>query len=470
VFWAATPLPAPLRIEVGAMSTDVYKLGAVFALVLLNGFFVAAEFALVSVRSTRIDQLVEQGNRMARLVKRAQADPNRFISAAQVGITMASLGLGWIAEPALATILDPILHPLISDEGRIGLHIVSGVIAYFIITLLHIVVGEQVPKMIALQRSEATILTTAGPVSWISVPFRPLIALLYWLTALVLKPLGLSWQGEHHLVYSEDELKMLVTASQQQGYLDESEQELITRVFGFSDIEADEVMVPRTEIVALSAKATQAEVTETVAASGHARYPVYDEDLDDIIGIFHVKDLYRFQVRSRQGEFNLRRMVRTPIIVPGVMPLDELLAMMKRQRTHVAIVLDEYGGTAGMVTLEDILERIIGDVRDEFEVGVDEIEISPNGETRISGLLSIDDINQRFNLDIEDPIYNTIGGYVFGQLGRRPEIGDEVSIESHTFRIDAMDGLRIDRIQLIPTVPDAPEESNADGEADVVRE
>lgn len=430
---------------------EVYKLSAVLALVLLNGFFVAAEFALVSVRPTRINQLVEQGNRMARLVQRAQADPNRFISAAQVGITMASLGLGWIAEPALATLIEPLFDSIVSDDSRIGLHIVAGAMAFLIVTLLHIVLGEQVPKMIALQRSEATLFASAAPVSWISIWFRPLIALLYWLTAIVLKPLGLSWQGEHHLVYSEDELKMLVTASQQQGYLDESEQELISRVFGFADIEADEVMVPRTEIVALAATATQAEVTETVAASGHARYPVYDEDLDDIIGIFHVKDLYRFQLRARQGEFSLRRMVRSPIIVPGAMPLSELLAMMKRQRTHVAIVLDEYGGTSGMVTLEDVLERIIGDVRDEFEVGVDEVEISPTGETRISGLLSIDDVNHRFNLTIEDPIYNTIGGYVFGQLGRRPEIGDEVRIDTHIFRVDSMDGLRIDRIQLIPT-------------------
>lgn len=452
------------------MRDDLLKLSAVLGLVLLNGFFVAAEFALVSVRSTRIDQLVEQGNRMARLVQRAQKDPNRFISAAQVGITMASLGLGWIAEPALATIIEPILHPVIAEESRIGLHLVAGVLAYFVITLLHIVLGEQVPKMIALQRSEATILASAGPVSWISVPFRPLIALLYWLTALVLKPLRLSWQGEHHLVYSEDELKMLVTASQQQGYLEESEQELISRVFGFADIEADEAMVPRTEIVALSANATLAEVTETVASSGHARYPVYGNDLDDIIGIFHVKDLYRFQLRGRQGPFNLRRMLRAPIMVPGAMPLDQLLAMMKRQRTHVAIVLDEYGGTSGMVTLEDVLERIIGDVRDEFEVGADEVEISETGETRISGLLSIDNVNERFHLTIEDPIYNTIGGYVFGQLGRRPEIGDEVSIDSHTFRIEEMDGLRIDRLQLIPTVPGEPVEVNAEFELERVRE
>jgi CBS domain containing-hemolysin-like protein len=452
------------------MTDDLLKLAAVLALVLLNGFFVAAEFALVSVRPTRIDQLIEQGNRMARLVKRAQADPNRFISAAQVGITMASLGLGWIAEPALASIIEPIFEPFIDEHARIGVHLIAGVLAYFLITLLHIVLGEQVPKMIALQRSEATILATAGPVGWIAVPFRPLIALLYWLTALVLKPLGLTWQGEHHLVYSEEELKMLVTASQQQGYLEESEQELITRVIGFADIKADEVMVPRTEMVVLSAAATLAEVTETVAASGHARYPVYGDHLDDIIGIFHVKDVYRFQVRGRQEPFNLRRMVRAPIIVPAAMALDELLAMMKRQRTHVAIVLDEYGGTAGMVTLEDVLERIVGDVRDEFEVGADEVEISENGETHLSGLLSIAEVNERFALAIDDPFYNTIGGYVFGQLGRRPEIGDEVRADGHVFRIEAMDGLRIDRLQLITAAQNALEETRDEADGITLRE
>ncbi len=178
------------------MTDDLLKLSAVLGLVLSNGFFVAAEFALVSVRSTRIDQLIEQGNRMARLVKRAQADPNRFISAAQVGITMASLALGWIAEPALASIIEPIFEPIIGEHGRISLHLVAGVLAYFMVTLLHIVLGEQVPKMIALQRSEATILASAGPVSWLSVPFRPLIALLYWLTVdSSLKPLGSPGRG-----------------------------------------------------------------------------------------------------------------------------------------------------------------------------------------------------------------------------------------------------------------------------------
>lgn len=430
------------------MIDELLRLSAVLGLVIINGIFVAAEFALVSVRPTRIDQLIEQGNRMARVVKRAMEDPNRFISAAQVGITMASLALGWIAEPTLAHLFEPIFEPIFGDNSRISSTIIAGILAYFIITLLHIVLGEQVPKMIALQRAEATILATAAPVSWISVPFRPMISLLYWLTGLALRPLNLQWQGEHHLVYSEDELKMLVTASQQSGFLEQSEQEMINRVFGFADRLTEEVMVPRTEMEALQVDASFEEVVTVIATSGHARYPVYGESLDDILGIFHAKDLYRVLARGQQQRFSLRRVLHDPMTVPDTMPLDDLLTQMKRKRTHIAIVVDEYGGTAGMTTLEDVLERIVGDVHDEFNMQSDEIELLANGDVRISGLLGIDEVNERFDLKLDEPFYNTVGGFVFGQLGRRPEIGDEVEADGHILRVDALDGLRIDRLIL----------------------
>jgi CBS domain containing-hemolysin-like protein len=187
-----------------------------------------------------------------------------------------------------------------------------------------------------------------------------------------------------------------------------------------------------------------------VSTTGHARYPVYNENLDDVIGVFHTKDLYKLMQRNALKQFNLRRMVRAPLMVPGSLPADDLLALMKRQRTHVAIVVDEYGGTAGMVTLEDILERIVGEIHDEFETGAEDIQQMANGEARISGLLTIDEVNERFGLKIDDPIYNTIGGYVFGQLGRRPEIGDEIQSNSHILRVESLDGLRIDRLYLIP--------------------
>lgn len=431
---------------------SILKLVAVLALVAINGLFVAAEFALVGARPTRIDQLAAQGNRWARLVKRAMDDPNRFISAAQVGITMASLGLGWLAEPAVAQLLIPVLDPILGESGRIGAHLVAGAIALFVITLLHIVLGEQVPKMIALQRAESTVLAITPLVSAIAVPFRPLIALLYWLTAVVLRAIRLEWQGEHHLVYSEDELKMMITSSHQRGILDENEQAMINRVFGFAELVTEQVMVPRTEIEAIPIRASLEEVTKLVAESGHSRYPVYGENLDDLRGVFHTKDLYGLLARNELHRFSLRRMVRAPLMVAESTNLDDLLTRMKRERTQIAMVVDEYGGTAGMVALEDVLERIIGDVQDEFETEGEDIVELEKGRARISGLLSLEHINERFRLSLEDPYYNTIGGFVFGQLGRRPVVGDTVTVDGIDLKVVQLDGLRIDRIE-ISTLP-----------------
>jgi CBS domain containing-hemolysin-like protein len=437
---------------------SVLKLLAVFALVAVNGVFVAAEFALVGARPTRIDQLAAQGNRRARLVKRAMDDPNRFISAAQVGITMASLGLGWLAEPAVAELLIPIFDPILGEGGTIGAHFIAGAIALFLITLLHIVLGEQVPKMIALQRAESTILAITPLMAAVAVPFRPLIALLYWLTARVLQLFRLEWQGEHHLVYSEDELKMMITASHQKGILDENEEAMINRVFGFAEMVTEQVMVPRTEIEAIPIRASLEEVVKVVADSGHSRYPVYGENLDDLRGVFHAKDLYSLLARNEQHRFSLRRMVREPLMVAESTNLDDLLTRMKRERTQIAIVVDEYGGTAGMVTLEDVLERIIGDVQDEFETDGDDVVILEDGCAEISGLLSLEDINERFDTHFEDAYYNTIGGFVFGQLGRRPEVDDSVRVNNVVLTVIKLDGLRIDRIKIsIQPIEDVPE-------------
>jgi CBS domain containing-hemolysin-like protein len=439
---------------------SILSLLAVAGLVMMNGFFVAAEFALVSARATRINQLADDGNWSARTVQKAMRDPNRFISACQVGITLASLALGWIAEPAIGHLIDPILEPIFGDISFISSRLISAAIALFIVTLLHIVIGEQVPKMIALQRSERTVLLSAPVVSWLSVPFRPVIALLYWLTDRVLKLIGLHWEGEHSLVYTEDELKMLVTASQQKGFLEASEQEMIERVFQFADIMADEVMVPRTEMVALSLDASYDDVLTTVLDSGHSRFPVYGEDMDDILGIFHSKDLLRLPERTDRKEFMLRKWLRPAVFVPEHMPLDELLSTMRARQSHTVIVVDEVGGTAGMVTLEDVLERIVGDVDDGQSENGPDVEQLADGVVRLSGLMSIQDVNDQFGTEIEDPFYNSLGGFVFGQIGRRPAVGDEVAVNGHTFRVAELDGLRIDRVDLEPPSagPKIPEE------------
>lgn len=431
------------------------RLLAVLGLVLMNGFFVAAEFALVSARATRINQLAEEGNWSARTVQKAMNDPNRFISACQVGITLASLALGWIAEPAIGHLIDPALQRVFGESSPISARVVSAAIALFIVTLLHIVIGEQAPKMIALQRSERTVLLSAPVVSWISVPFRPIIALLYWLTDRVLGLLGLHWEGEHSLVYTEDELKMLVTASQQSGYLEPSEQEMIERVFQFADIMADEVMVPRTELVALAVDASYDDVLSTVLESGHSRFPTYREDLDEVIGIFFSKDLLRLGTTAERRDFQLRQWIRPAVFVPEHMPLDELLATMRSKQSHAVIVVDEYGGTAGLVTLEDVMERIVGDVDDGPSSQDPDVQELANGVVRLSGLMSIHEVNEQFGTHIDDPFYNSLGGFVFGQIGRRPEVGDEIAVNGHLLRVAELDGLRIDRIDLEPA-PSAP--------------
>ncbi|MGE3798314.1 MAG: hemolysin family protein [Thermomicrobiales bacterium] len=431
------------------MLDEALKLFAILALIVVNGVFVAAEFALFGARRTQIEQLAEEGSRSARAVERVLANPNLFISACQVGITVSSLTLGWLTEPAIAHLIEPPLNDLLGSNSSVGAHVVATVIALLLVTTLHIVLASQVPKMVAIQRSEKVILTVAPAVHAISWPIRPYVAFLYWLTDQVLDLLKLSRQDEHTLVYTEDELKMLVTASRNEGYLDASEQEMIERVFGFAEVETDEVMVPRTEMLALPVTATLDEIAELVAASGHTRFPVYGDDLDDLTGVFHTRDLFTQQVRGNRETFNLRRHVRPAVFVSVRTPLDELLATMKARRQHIALVVDEYGGTAGLVSLSDVLERLVGDVRDQFEPGEIDAEDLGNGVTRVSGLLSIGEVNERFGTHIEDEYYNSLGGFVFGQLGRKPEVGDEVRANGHRFRVAALDGLRIDRIEIV---------------------
>ncbi|MDP9373025.1 MAG: hemolysin family protein [Chloroflexota bacterium] len=434
------------------LTGTLLRLGAVLLLVLINGFFVAAEFALVSVRPTRIDQLVAQGNTLARTVRRAMHDPNRFISAAQVGITMASLGLGWIGEPALASLIEPLFAGLPEPFDVLGTHTVAAIVAYALITFLHIVLGEQVPKMIALDRAEATILMTAQPTQLLALVFRPFIALLYWGTEAVLRPLGIRRRDEHAQTYSVEELRMLVTTSRQGGQLEASEEAIVNRAFNFADITADQIMVPRTAMVCVATTASPREVLD-LAAAGHARLPVYRGTIDNIIGVLHTKDLFRWLTERTEvtasPPFSVAKFMRPALSVPEAITADALLAEMKRRQTHVAIVIDEFGGTAGLVTLEDLMERLVGDVRDEFEPVEQDIENLPDGSVMLDGLLLIEDVNERFGLRIEDEFNNTIGGYIFSRLGRKPELGDEVEVGSHTFVVEELDGLRIARLRLL---------------------
>lgn len=410
----------------------------VLALVLANGFFVAAEFALVTVRKTRLDQLIAEGNRGARAVRRAASDPDRYIAATQLGITMASIGLGWKGEPAVAAAIEPII-------GFGAAHSIATALAFAFITALHIVVGELAPKTIALQHAERTSLIVAKPTELFMTAFWPFIALLNAMGRAIVHALGLRAPGRHALVHSEEELKMLVTASQEAGVLEEAEEQMLHRVFGFADLTAGQVMIPRTEMVAVPTTATLAEVCDEIQRLPYPWLPVYRERLDDIAGVVVVTDLCR-ALTSPPAQFTLASFVRDVLTVPETMKADDLLNEMRRQRMHLGIVIDEYGSTAGMVTFEGLMERIVGELASEVNPAGKRIRLLPDGSALVDGLVLVPDVNTQFGLHIEETTYNTIGGYVLGCLGRRARIGDTIDLEGRTLRVESLDGLRVARV------------------------
>ncbi len=414
----------------------------VLTLVFANGFFVAAEFALVTVRKTRIDQLVAEGNRLARTVRRAVSDPDGYIAATQLGITMASIGLGWVGEPTVAQIIGPTL-------GLAAAHSIATVLAFALITALHIVFGELAPKTIALQHAERASLIVAKPTELFMTLFWPFIALLNAMGRGVVRALGLRAPSRHSLVHSEEELKMLVTASQEAGVLEEDEEQMLHRVFGFADLMAAQVMLPRTEMVAVPTTSTLAQASEAIQRLPYPWLPVYRSSLDDIAGVVPVTDLFRV-FSAPPAQFDLTTFVRDVLTVPETMKADDLLNEMRRQRTHLAIVIDEYGSTAGVVTFEALMERIVGEVVSEVNPAGARIRLLPDGGALLDGLVLVADVNDRFGLHIDEATYNTVGGYVLGSLGRRARIGDRIEVEGRTLRVEALDGLRVARVSITP--------------------
>jgi CBS domain containing-hemolysin-like protein len=445
------------------LTSDLIRLFAVFLLVLANGFFVAAEFALVSVRRTRIAELITQGNRTARWVKRAIDDPDRFIAATQLGITLASLGLGWIGEPALGHLLQPIIELFPTElESEIS-HSISAGFAFAIITFLHVVVGELAPKSIALQNPERTSLFVAQPTVWTEWIFKPAIWLLNGTGNLLLRILGVQPASAHELVHSPEELKMLASASAESGIVKDTEEEMIHAVFEFGDMLVRHVMIPRTEMIAVPVESTVDEMIQVAIQYPFTKFPVYETSLDQVVGIVHLKDLVRVRHGDQEEAFSARDLMREAIFIPETARLDDLLNRFRARKRHIAIVLDEYGGTAGAVTLEDLLEEIVGEVSDPFDTEP-EIQSLPDGSSSIDGLTLIDEVNEHFNLNLSDPHYDTIAGYMLGKLGRLAHVGDTIEVNSVELRVTAMDGLRIARVSLtpIPTIEEPPTEEIPD--------
>ncbi|MCX7781097.1 MAG: hemolysin family protein [Negativicutes bacterium] len=429
-------------------------LAAVF-LALLNGFFVVAEFALVKVRKTRLEEIAQQGNKRAELALKVVGQFDTYLGATQLGITLSSLALGWLGEPAISSLLEPFINEYI--PGSAWFHTTLSIaIGFTIITFMHIVLGELVPKSLAIQRAEALALFTVWPLYVFHKLGYPIIALFHKSAQAILGLLGIRAPNEADMAHSEEELRMIVSASHRGGILNQMESELIDNVFDFADRTAREVMVPRQDMICLFIDDPFEENLKIVRETGHTRYPLCEGDKDHVLGMIHIRDLMDLDWTG-QGEKDLRSIMREILMVPEGMSVAKLLQVMRRKRTHLAVVVDEYGGTAGLVGMEDVLEEIVGDIQDEHDEGeVMEIQRFPDGSYEFEGRVLLDDVAELLNIRLEDHEEDTIGGYIFGLLGRRPEAGDQVAIGDYSFAVLHVNGFRIMRVKAVPLTFPAP--------------
>lgn len=414
----------------------------VLILVLLNGFFVAAEFAIVKIRSSRLDALVQEGNVKAKFARSIVGNLNAYLSACQLGITLASLGLGWIGEPAVAKLLEPVL-------GSIGvpnaiIHTIAFVIAFTLITAFHITIGEQVPKTYAIRKSEEVTLWAAIPLMLFYKLMNPFIWLLNGASNWMLKKSGIEPDAEHESVHTEDEIRVIMQESHNSGLIDKQEFTLFDNLFEFTETNAKEIMIPRTEMVCLYADRSFEDNKEIAVAEMLTRYPVCDPDKDNIIGFVHIKDLLKADAVTP----DIRQLVRPLLTVPESMPISTLLRLMQRKKTQMVLLIDEYGGTSGIVTVEDILEEIVGEIQDEFDEERPRIETIDDETYSIDGLLLIEEVNDYFGLDIMTDDYDTIGGWLYSQVEIPPRKNQKIHYHGFEFTIEEVDHLRISRIQV----------------------
>ena len=434
------------------------RLGLVVLLVVVNAFFVAAEFALVAVRRSRIDQGVAGGDAGARTVQRALKQLDRYISGTQLGITLASLSLGWIGEPAVASVVDRLFATVGLEAPATVTHSAAAItIAFLIITFLHIVGGELAPKSIALARPEGVSRIVARPLIWFSALAFPVIWLLNGAANGVLRLFGIKPVRQLEHVHTTAELRLLVNESAQHGRLDESDTAMLAGVFDFHEKKARDVMRPRTDIIALPIDATEVDVWEIVRTERYSRYPVYTESLDDVTGVFLAKDLW---LHDGSKPFILAEHVRPTLYVPDNRPAERVLDDLRRKRAHMAVVLDEYGGTSGIVTLEDLIEEVIGDINDEYDFAT-RYAVQANGVLELDGTLSLVDVRSDYGLNIPEGDWNTLGGFVFGELGRIAKMGDRVRFPGGELEVVAMDGRRVAAVRVI-----VPAQAGAASDAD----
>lgn len=448
-----------MRLEDIGLLEIVLNLALVIFLVLLNGFFVAAEFALVKVRGTRLAQLSNEGNMRARIAAKVVGRLDAYLSACQLGITLASLGLGWIGKPVISEF---IVRPLIG--GIVPDYLVSSLsfaIAFSIITFLHIVIGELAPKSIAIQKAESTSLWLAAPLMAFYKLFYPAIWFLNGTANIILKRFGIEPATEHESAHTEEEIRLLVDQSHKSGHIDHTEMKLVDNVFTFSDRLVREVMVPRTKMECLYTNIPFVENMEFVRSKRHTRYPVAKEDKDHIIGFIHVMDIFASSL-ERKTEVDIIKFMRPILTVPESMEISQVLVLMQKKRLQMAIIIDEYGGTAGVVTLEDIIEEIVGEIQDEFDNERPEIEVRKD-HVSVDGMTLIEEVNEQLNADIDDTEMDTIGGWIYSEIEGTPEVGLKVAASGYIFEISELENLRIKRIKIYKN----PEDNTSDKQLSV---
>ena len=418
---------------------------AALALIALNGFFVAAEFALVRVRDTRVQQLEEEGDPKAPGLRDALRDMDAYLSVCQVGITMASLALGWVGEPVVAALIRPVFEAAGVGNERV-IEVIAVVLGFSIITYAHLVFGEQAPKYFSIQKAEGVALRISRPLKLSMIALRPVIWLVNTSTNFVLRPFGIRL-GEEMEAHSEEELRLMITSSAASGELEPEERDYLNNVFDFGDTVAREIMVPRPDIEALSKDTSLEELAEAAAFGRFTRYPVYEEDLDHVLGSVHVKDLFR-AAGEQPEEFDLHPLIRECLVVPENKHIEQLLKEFQDRKLQMAIVIDEWGSVEGLITIEDVLEELVGEIQDEFDRDEAAIEQLGEGIYAIDGRIPIDDVNERFGLNLHDEDFETIGGYVLGALGRPPDTGDVVEAGEVALTVKAVDGPRVSMLTL----------------------
>jgi CBS domain containing-hemolysin-like protein len=430
--------PTSVLAVVATPETDSGSVGwrLLFALflVFLNGFFVAAEFAIVKVRASQIEIKAKSGNRLGKMAKNIVHHLDGYLAATQLGITLASLGLGWVGEGVMHTIFLNMFNSMDITVSDAVLHTAATVVAFSVITIMHIVFGELAPKSLAIQRPVATTLFVAAPLQGFYVILKPAIWVLNGLATIILKPFGIDTSGGHESIHSSEELQYILEQGKESGALEDNEHVLIKNVFDFNERVVKNIMVPRTKISGIERDATKDEVVEKIISEGYSRMPVYDDTIDKIVGIIHAKDVLR--LLAGNNEWALSDIIRKPYFVPETKKINDLLSELQLKRIQIAIVLDEFGGTAGMVTLEDIVEEIVGEIQDEYDEEKPIVEKISDNEFVVNAYATVYDVNEHLPHDLpEDEDFDTVGGLVSHAFGKIPEVGDSAEFYGYLFTI-----------------------------------